>query len=114
MNFELMWRFEALKIAAMEQLQYGERLVIDELFERAHQIYDSGYEFEMHKWHSEWSSNETEEAEEETPVTGHEGEAELPPAREGYKRCPKCGEEVLEAWKEHKYRKDMTPCGHKW
>jgi len=134
-DFELMWRFEALRIAAMEQLTTRTVLNTDKLFRRAEIIYDLGYKEGMDKWESVWNDklkemdsakgNELNQEESVAFVKEMKKTEERKPNKiekeiikailptKGYKLCV-CGEEVRESWKEHKFKKDGSSCGHKF
>lgn len=112
-DFDTLWKFEALKLSAMEQLEVQGNYGLPNLFERAKQIYNEGYENKINSWASLWNEKgevgpAPSEIKEESPALV--SVVEMP--AEGTKQCPKCQEFVPEGWGKHVYKKDQTKCGH--
>ena len=115
MDFDMFWKGKAVEIAAMEQLELTGKLSTSELFVRAKDIYNKGYEHDIKNWKTFWSEKEDRKEEESTEKNKGEPQATSnKEAKEGFKICPKCGEEVRESWMMHRYKKDGSACGHKW
>ena len=132
-SFDMWWKFEAVKLAALEQLNSSHVLNTKKLFKRAEIIYDMGYEGKIDKWKSIWNDEVLEEEDNSLKGTAavefvkemKKTEARKPnktekkiielikDPQEGFKFCA-CGEEVRSGWKEHKFKSDGTPCGHKF
>ena len=93
----------------MEQLNNSDHFDLRKLFERAHDIYNKGYEVKMHEWHSTWLQDEINtDSAKKSVVDKNPGKNPT----DGYKTCPKCGEEVPIPWSKHSYQKNLAPCGH--
>lgn len=114
MNFTVYWRFECVKIAAMEQLDIMGYLDGDKLFIRAKEIYDKGLEEGIEKWNSMWEGDPNELA--FKPGIIKNTIIKPPPKKEdkGKKICPKCGEEVPIGWKKHAYTLYGDVCGYEF
>lgn len=122
-DFDTLWKFKALEIAAIEQLEInGEQLQMDSLFERAKMIYNEGYKQRLQNWESIWSGptesrlvtsttqkKRPEPVEKDRKIIPEMGPTSAP---EGTKLCPKCGEHIPEGWTRHAYKKNKEPCGH--
>ena len=105
MSFDELWRCEAVSIAAKEQLELSGEINLDILFSRAKEIYNKGYESNIHNWKSFWIGGKQEE---EKPAK----KVKKKKAKKGFKICPECGEQVPESWTKHTYKKDGKKCGY--
>lgn len=107
----MFWKGKSVEIAASEQLYGHDKLNLNLLFERAKAIYDTGYEKGLPSWDSPWKTTKEEEIlTKKEEVKKHEKTEK----KEGMKTCPECGEQVPATWTVHSYKKDGTPCGHKF
>ena len=110
MDFDKLWKCESVRIAAMEQLEIMGKLDTKTLFARAKDIYNRGYEKNVHKWKSIWK-------EEKKPVKNNdsvERPSDVQGSTENTKKCPSCGEMVPKGFKKHLYTKDGSKCGYEF
>lgn len=103
-SFDLAWRMESVRIAAMEQLEVEGKLTMDTLFIRAKDIFNAGYENRLHEWETYWIDKKGPKPEVEPTLR--------PKVELNVIKCPGCGEDVLSTWKKHAYKKDGTKCGY--
>ena len=103
-EFNDFWKFESLKIAAMEQLDMAGKLNIEKLFIRAKDIFDKGYEHNLQNWKSSWP----EDIKPVNTVKSNKTEVINPDK----KVCPKCNEIINKNWTKHEYKKDGEICGY--
>lgn len=113
-DFDLLWKFKALELAAIEQLENVNVLDTDKLFIRAKDIYDKGYEHKLREWKTFWGKEgkKMPEIAPESPQIIEKKEVEKVP--DDMKTCPKCGGLVPNGWKKHVYKKDGSLCGHEF
>lgn len=105
-DFDRLWRFEAVKLAVIEQLDRTGDLNFKKLFSRAKQIYNEGLKNRIQDWDSIWLDDGKELDKKKVVVNVKE--------KKGYKKCPECGEQVLISWKKHTFKKNGDKCGHEF
>ena len=128
-SFDTLWRFEALKLAAMEMLEIQGILDSKLLFRRAKDIYNQGYQYKIDTWRSYWKENDktvkeiatTEPPKEAIPevqkdkINGMGATKNDTASVFGMsKTCPLCDEIVPASWRKHIYKIDGTRCGYGW
>ncbi len=119
-EFDRSWRFEALKLAAMEQLEINGKLDLNTLFKQSKHIYHEGYKNHIEKWEPFWLKKEKLKSdlfETNKPKVKKEiskTDINKIKVKEGFKLCPNCNEEVPITWKNHTYKNDRTKCGHEF
>lgn len=117
-EFDHEWKMKAIEIAALEQIEQTGTLNTEDLFERARQIWDYGYRYNIDKWESAFRKLRDEPPTENivtTKPTILEPEfipAHQEPPTEHTKVCPKCGETIKKAWQKHTYKKNSELCGY--
>jgi formylmethanofuran dehydrogenase subunit E len=114
MNFSTMWRFEAIRLAAMEQLDMQGYLDPHTLFKRGREIYNKGFEESIDKWNSVWEGEADEKAFSTKKAKAEPKKQKKIVKKDGVKVCPTCGENVPAGWIKHSYKKDGTKCGHEF
>jgi hypothetical protein len=111
-DFNELWKFEALKIAAMEQLDMAGKLNIEKLFIRAKDIFEKGYEHDIQDWKSSWPEDNKPVKEKKIDKPKETKTISIIAPNSKTKICPKCGEDNIPiGWKMHQYKKNGEPCG---
>jgi hypothetical protein len=111
-QFDALWKFEAVRLAALEQLDFRDTFDLKNLFERAKMIYNEGYEREIDKWKSIWRIDD-EEVSKQVPIKKEINNIEPIAAISGdTKICPNCQEVIPISWIKHMYTSKGGKCGH--
>ena len=120
MEFDENWKLKSIELAFNEQLSINGEIDFKTLFTRAKIIYNEGYKHHLQKWKTVWDNKEKKD-EEIITIKSNRGkkketkiEEKKPKLREGYKICPKCGEEVPNGFKIHRYKSNGEDCGYEW
>ena len=118
-DFDTLWKFESIRLAAMEQLEIQGELKLELLFQRAKDIYNKGQETSLRKWTSVWNDENMQDhheaLQESHDIEAKNSEKIREEAKDqNSKVCPKCNELCEVGWTKHKYKKDGTECGYEW
>lgn len=120
-DFDLLWRFKAIEVAAMELLELEGILDSKKLFKRARDLYHLGYDNRIDTWRTVIEKGKP--VEEKKKVVDNENHNQVEETVKikdviskatGLKVCPKCGEQINPAWSMHRYKQDGSLCGAKW
>ena len=109
---DFFFKMKCLELAGKEELQ--ETMVMDSkrLFDRAQDLYSQGHIAGI----SEWSSPFNKELKKKVIKKEIDKDVvkEKVVAKEGFKICPQCDEEVKVGFNIHRYKKNGENCGYKF
>ena len=107
--FDNGWKIKCVELALTELIELKGVVEWEDLFVKAKEYYNKGYEYGINDWSTFWEKDEVPEKVKKKKVIVEEVSSD------GVSKvCPGCGELIPLGWKEHKFRRNGDKCGYKY